>query len=501
LKPSLNFGTLCGTLLLAAILPAAQAQHASTGVQTHGCHLPGVEDALRCLKLPVALDPTRPGAARLGEVQPGQTIQLHVTIAPALREGARPDPLFLLAGGPGEAGSEVLPVLNTAMRRVRPTRDIVFIDQRGTGLSGKLECKPGLDEDSSLSDDQVDAALVRCIQASKAPFAAYTTANAARDIEQVRRALGYGKINLWGGSYGTRLGQAYARAYPANVRTLILDAVAAPDQVIPAGGRDSQAALDKLFGQCDADPACRKAYPGLRAEFDGLVAKVGKGLALSLPDPRTARQVDVKMTSARLLGTVHGMLYSPADARRLPFLVHSAAQGRWQPFVARRNLGADSTPEGSSATLLYLAVICAEDMPRFTPALIASDDAPLTRDFARRLPGLCRAMNVPAVTLPAPTTIECAGTAAVRRTRSGHGAASRRQRGTEHDACPAPERTQRRPRRVATGLRAAPAARLPRPSGEEGRRQLPERDSRPHFPAWQRRPPTLNRDPEHDRST
>ena len=202
MKPSLNFGTLCGTLLLAAILPAAQAQHASTRVQTHGCHLPGVEDALRCLKLPVPLDPARPG----------QTIQLHVTIAPALREGARPDPLFVLAGGPGEAGSEVLPILNTAMRRVRPTRDIVFIDQRGTGLSGKLECEPGMDEDSSLTDDQVDAALVRCIKASKAPFAAYTTANAARDIEQVRRALGYGKINLWGGSYGTRLGQAYARA-------------------------------------------------------------------------------------------------------------------------------------------------------------------------------------------------------------------------------------------------------------------------------------------------
>jgi pimeloyl-ACP methyl ester carboxylesterase len=387
---------ILATLLLTAILPAAQAQRASLKSQAHSCHLPGVEEALLCMKLPVPLDPTKPG----------QTLQLHVTVAPALREGARPDPLFVLAGGPGEAGSEVLPILNTAMRRVRPTRDIVFIDQRGTGLSGKLECEPGMDEDSSLSDDQIDSALVRCIKASKAPFAAYTTANAARDIDQVRRALGYGKINLWGGSYGTRLGQAYARAYPDKVRTLVLDAVAAPDQVIPAGGRDSQAALDKLFGQCDADPACRKAYPGLRAEFDGLVAKVGKGLAISLPDPRTARQVDVTMTSARLLGTVHNMLYAPADARRLPFLVHSAAHGRWQPFVARRNLGADSTPEGSSATLLYLAVICAEDMPRFTPALIASDDAPLTRDFARRLPGLCRAMNVPAVALPAPTTIE-----------------------------------------------------------------------------------------------
>jgi len=387
---------ILGALLLAAALPAARAQPPAARAQPHSCHLPGVEDALRCLKLAVPLDPAKPG----------RNIQLQVTIAPALREGARPDPLFVLAGGPGEAGSEVLPILNTALRRVRPTRDIVFIDQRGTGMSGKLECESGMSEDNSLSDDQVDAALRSCIAASKAPFAAYTTANAAHDIEQVRRALGYGKINLWGGSYGTRLGQAYARAYPGSVRALILDAVAAPDQVIPAGGRDSQAALDKLFAQCDADAACRKAYPGLRGEFDGLVAKLDKGLNITLADPRTAQQIDVSMTSARLLGTVHGMLYAPADARRLPFLVHSAAQGRWQPFVARRNVAADYNPEGSPATLLHLAVICAEDMPRLSPALAASDSAPLTRAISARLPGLCRAMNVPAVPWTEPTRID-----------------------------------------------------------------------------------------------
>jgi pimeloyl-ACP methyl ester carboxylesterase len=386
---------ILGALLLSSALSApALAQVRAAPAQAHSCHLPGVEDALRCLKLPVPLDPSKPG----------QTLRLHVTIAPALREGARRDPLFVLAGGPGEAGSEVLPLLSTAFRRVRATRDIVFIDQRGTGLSGKLECDSNADEDNSLSDDQVDAAMRRCIAASRAPFAAYTTANAAHDIEQVRRALGYGRINLWGGSYGTRLAQVYARAYPDSVRSLVLDAVAAPDQVIPAGGRDSQAALDKLFAQCDKDAACRKAYPKLRAEFDGLVAKLdGGGLKLSLPDPRTAQQVDLTMTGARLLGTVHGMLYAPADARRLPFLVHSAAQGRWQPFVARRNLAADFNAEGSPATLLHLAVVCAEDMPRYTPALAASDRAPLTRAITERLPGLCRAMNVPTVA-PAPLT-------------------------------------------------------------------------------------------------
>jgi pimeloyl-ACP methyl ester carboxylesterase len=329
-----------------------------------------------------------------------------VTIAPALRQGARPDPLFVLAGGPGEAGSDVLPLLSTAFRRVRATRDIVFVDQRGTGLSGKLECPSDVDEDAKLGEAEIDAALRRCITSSRAPFAAYTTAAAARDIDAVRQALGYGAINLWGGSYGTRLAQAYAHAYPANVRTLALDAVAAPDQVIPAGGRDAQAALDRLFAECAKDAACARAYPNLRGEFDALVGKLdGAPLKLNLPDPRTARQVDVTMTSERLLDTVRNMLYAPADARRLPFLVHSASEGRWQPFVARRNLAADLSPEGSPATLLHLAVVCAEDMPRFTPALAASDASPLTRTLGERLRGLCRTMNVPTVPYAAPTRI------------------------------------------------------------------------------------------------
>jgi pimeloyl-ACP methyl ester carboxylesterase len=373
--------------LLAATVPATAA--------TRSCHLPGVEEALRCLTLPVPLEPGKPA-----------TLNLHVTIAPALRQGARPDPLFVLAGGPGEAGSDVLPLLSTAFRRVRATRDIVFIDQRGTGLSGKLECPSDVDEDAKLSEPEADAAMRRCIASSRAPFAAYTTAAAARDIEAVRRTLGYGQINLWGGSYGTRLAQAYARAYPAGVRTLTLDAVAAPDQVIPAGGRDAQAALDQLFAQCAKDAACARAYPSLRGEFDALVGKLDAApVKLNLPDPRTARQIDVTMTSAHLLDTVRNMLYSPADARRLPFLVHSARAGRWQPFVARRNLATDLSPEGSPATLMHLAVVCAEDMPRFTPALAESDASPLTRTLGDRLRGLCRAMNVPAVPYVAPTRI------------------------------------------------------------------------------------------------
>jgi pimeloyl-ACP methyl ester carboxylesterase len=398
-KFSLILGALLAVALPALAAPAASAPAAPAGrLQERSCHMPGVEDALRCLKLPVALDYAKPAAG---------TLSLQVSVAPALREGARPDPLFVLAGGPGEAGSDVLPLLSTAFRRVRATRDIVFIDQRGTGLSGKLECDTSADDDATLTDDQVDAAVRKCIAASRAPFADYTTANAARDIEQVRRALGYGKINVWGGSYGTRLGQAYARLYPASVRSLMLDAVAAPDQVIPAGGRDSLAALDRLFDGCAQDIACHKAYPNLRAEYAGLLTRLASGpMKLALPDPRTARQIETIMTGPRMLGTVHSMLYAPGDARRLPFLIHNAALGHWEPFVARRNLAADFNAEGSPATLLHLAVVCAEDVPRLTPALLASDDSPLTRALAGRLPGLCKVMNVPAVPYAAPSRIE-----------------------------------------------------------------------------------------------
>lgn len=383
-------------LILAAALALLPAAGAWAAPAARSCHLPGSEDALRCTRVEVPLDYRNPAAGKLA---------LHVAVAPAYREAAKPDPLFVLAGGPGEAGSDVLPLLNVAFKRVRATRDIVFIDQRGTGLSGKLDCPtpPGSDY---MGDEQADAAVRACIAAVRQPLSAYTTEAAARDIEQVRKALGYGKVNLWGGSYGTRLAQAYARLYPASVRALALDGVAAPEQVIPAGGRDGQAALDKLFSQCERDAGCRKAYPNLRAEFDGLAARVAQGVKLSLPDPRTARQVELTITSARFLGTIHNMLYNPADARRLPFIVHTAAQGNWGPFVARQNAATDFSSEGHVSLLLHLAVVCAEDMPRMTPQLVASDAAMLTTPLAKRLPPLCQATRVPAVPFKEPAAIE-----------------------------------------------------------------------------------------------
>jgi pimeloyl-ACP methyl ester carboxylesterase len=380
----------------AVVLLLATSSAAAASKTDRTCHLPDFEDALRCVTVPVALDYAKPQAGQLN---------LHVTVASAFREAARPDPVFILAGGPGQAGTDVLPLLTGAFKRVRATRDIVFIDQRGTGLSGKLDCPTPPDE-GTLSDEQAEAMLKSCIAASKAQFGAYTTEAAARDIEQVRRALGYGKINLWGGSYGTRLAQAYARAYPDSVRSLVLDGVVAPGQVIPAGGRDGQAALDKLFDMCEHDAGCRKAYPTLKQEFAALAGKVAGGVKLSLPDPRTAKPASFTMTSARFLGTVHGMLYSPSDARRLPFLIHTAFQGNWAPFVAREHLMGDYGVEAVGSVLLHLAVVCAEDMPRMTPQLLAAEGGVLAQPMATRLGPMCATMKVPAVPYREPARID-----------------------------------------------------------------------------------------------
>ena len=386
------------SLMLASLLALSAAPALALAQPGKDCHLPGTEESLRCLRLAVPLDHHAPGA----------TLSLHVTVAPALRESARRDPLFLLAGGPGEAGSDLVPLLNTTFRKVRATRDIVLIDQRGTGLSGKLDCKPGKN-DETATEDELLAATRACIKGLNKRFNLYTTEQAARDIEVVRGALGYGRINIWGGSYGSRLAQAYARLYPGSVRTLVLDGVAAPDQVVPAGAHDAQAALDALFKQCTDDTVCATAFPSLRSEFNALAARLAKSpQSLTLPDPRTAETTKVEMTSMRFIGTVHNILYSQADSRRLPFLIHSAYQDRWQPFIARSNVARDFASDGGPATVLHLAVVCAEDYPRLTPALLAEDTrgAFLGKPQIERIGALCETMRVPPVAWSAPARIE-----------------------------------------------------------------------------------------------
>ena len=382
---------------LALSCQAIGASAAPAGRHGRPCHLPGSEEPLRCIDVPVALDHQAPQ---------GATLTLHVTLAPAFREAAKRDPLFVLAGGPGQAGSDTLMLLDASFRKVRATRDIVFIDQRGTGLSGKLDCA-NKDAHETLSEAQLADVFKQCIKNLKQPFAHFNTEQSARDVEQVRLAMGYDQINLWGSSYGTRLAQAYARRYPTGARALILDGVASPEQIVPAGGRDGQAALEAVFQQCAKDQACAAAYPGLRAEFDTLLARARAGtIALDFPHPRTALPTRRVLSNRIFTGTVHSVLYSAPDSRRLPFLIHSAYQGNWGPFLARGYAATDFSLEGPVASVMHLAVICAEDVPRLSPELLVSDERnSFLAGSAKRIADLCPLINVPAIAWRAPVRL------------------------------------------------------------------------------------------------
>lgn len=382
---------------LALLAGSASVQASTASTQGHSCHLPGYDQALRCITVNVPLDYQHPDA---------KTLALQVTVAPALREAARPDPLFVLAGGPGQAGSDVLALLEVAFRKIRATRDIVFIDQRGTGLSDKLDCKSkqGLDESSV---DEQNKLIADCMHKLNKPFALYNTANSARDLEQVRIALGYPQVDVWGASYGTRLAQAYARLYPDSVRSMILDAVAAPDQIIFVWGRDVQAALDATFKSCADNHDCHAAFPALPQQFANLLARVNAGqVMLDFMHPRTAEHIKMQLTPERFAQALRTTLYSPDIASRLPYLINSADQGNWEPFLAQMYSTSDFSLDGPS-TGLMLSVTCAEDIPRLTPDIVAQEEhnSFLAGLEVKLLPGWCRSVNVPAIPYKQPTII------------------------------------------------------------------------------------------------
>jgi pimeloyl-ACP methyl ester carboxylesterase len=326
-------------------------------------------------------------------------------VAPALRETARPDPLFVLAGGPGQPGSEILFLLNNAFRRVRATRDVVFIDQRGTGRSGKLTCDGLPDLGASESEDE--KALLDCLQKLAKPYRHYTTANAARDLDEVRKTLGYRRVNIWGGSYGTRLGQTYTRSFPEHVRSVVLDSVASPEQILGVWGKDAQASLDAMFVRCDGDEGCKQAFPDLRARFQSLLQTVESGQAkLHFLHPRTANAMSLTLTRATFVETIRIGLYSTEMTANLPFLIKEASEGRWQPFLAQMYTQSDWSL-ASMAYGLTVAVLCAEDMPRLTPEILASERSnSFLKGFqVERWPRFCPAVAVPETKYQPPQTI------------------------------------------------------------------------------------------------
>lgn len=302
----------------------------------------------------------------------GRQIELSVVVIPAVSRNPAPDPLFFIPGGPGESAAKSYPVVAAAFEKVNQKRAIVLVDQRGTGKSHPLTCDFGADAESGDSSDPAAAQRLyqKCLQSLDADPRFYTTAIAMDDLDQVRAALGYDQINLYGASYGTRAALAYLRQHPDHTRSVILDGVAPPDWTLGDGSAAiAQRALDQLFARCAADAACRNAFPDLPAEFQGLLERLAaQPVSVSLDHPITGEPTTTTFERSRFVNTVHQMSYTAETAALLPLLIHTAyAQNDFQRFAAL-TLSTETDLGEAISPGMRMSVVCAEDAPFFTAA-------------------------------------------------------------------------------------------------------------------------------------
>jgi pimeloyl-ACP methyl ester carboxylesterase len=314
--------------------------------------------AARCGSLVVPEDYANPQVRRLA---------LHVAVVPSLdRRGGR-EPLFVISGGPGQAASDFYAAYAGAFAEVARTRDVVLVDQRGTGASNPLTCDfPDDFETGVFSPDLVRELSAACRRGLKGRPEFYTSSVAVRDLEEVRAALGYPAIALYGVSYGTRVAQHYVRRYPERVAAVVLDGVIPPD--VPLGPQTpfhAQHALELMFRRCAAETGCNGAFPHLARRFDELRGRLAvQPVRVTLPDPATGRAREVEFGTEQLIGAVRLLNYLTASTALLPLFIDRAANGDYAP-LAGQLLMLGSMLDAQIAYGMNAAVVCTEDVPYF----------------------------------------------------------------------------------------------------------------------------------------
>jgi pimeloyl-ACP methyl ester carboxylesterase len=265
------------------------------------------------------------------EAKEGRKISLKIVVLPALTSPALPDPLFALAGGPGQAATDG--AANDAQRfaEIRKNRDIVLIDQRGTGGSNKLKCELGRLDETVNAFVAGDFSLEKAVQCRaqlerNADLRFYTTPIAMDDLDEVRNWLGYQKINVYGGSYGANAAMVYLQRHPKNVRTVALRAISS--QSLLNNPRFSQQTLDRLFDDCAKDANCLKAYPNLRADFQTVLDNLDKTpQKVSAKDSRTGETVEILVTRKLFAGAINRFLNDSNSQRSVPSGIQRAVKG------------------------------------------------------------------------------------------------------------------------------------------------------------------------------
>jgi pimeloyl-ACP methyl ester carboxylesterase len=351
-----------GALLLSGCQRAADGTGSgmSKAISLADCRIKDFDGMARCAQVSVPEDSSKPD---------GKKIEIFVAVLPSLSPQPAVDPLFLLAGGPGQAASDLGRLVST-MQSVRKSRNIVLVDQRGTGKSNTLTCD--LSEKSKNQDPVTEAINLdtkalekdwaQCIATLQGNPALHRTDDYIADLELVRKGLGQGTINLWGGSYGSRVALRYMKLHPQSIRTATLDGVAPTALRLPDDAlQSSQVQLQAALAACAASPACGQAYPRSAESLDALLAKLRAApQAVTLGHPATGKAVTGLATERSVVSFLWPLLYQPEAQRLIPALIQSATQGDYAPMAA--TIAGRATGESDIALTQRFAVMCAEDM-------------------------------------------------------------------------------------------------------------------------------------------
>lgn len=327
------------------------------GQPMRNCRLNGMQALCGTLTVPEnRADPT------------GRRIELRAAVIPTRSPDPRPDPVFLLAGGPGGAATESFAWAAGTFSSVN--RDFVLVDQRGTGGSNRLVVPPPPDF-SGLEGAERDAAAQAWVEETLAALPGdprfYTTSVAMDDLDAVRAALGYDQINLYGGSYGATAAQYYLRQYESRVRTAVLDGGTLLDvPVFERIAMNTQRALDLLFDRCAADAACNDAYPDLPDEFRTIVDRLAEEtVTTSVVDPWSGEPIVIDPLS--FASAVHEGLLNAESSSRMPALLHAGFLGDWDT-VAQAGADASRGAASDRDVLAMASVIrCSEAWARYDP--------------------------------------------------------------------------------------------------------------------------------------
>ena len=332
-------------------------------IVTVPCEVPGVsqgaKEKARCGTYEVFEDRAR---------KTGRKINLKIVVFPATGPDKASDPLFYIPGGPGSSATEDAPFIAHDLAKIRERRDLVFVDQRGTGGSNPLDCvffNPA-DLKSYLGFFFPLEDVRKCREQLErvANLKLYTTPIAADDLDEVRAGLGYEKINIIGGSYGTRATLVYLKRHEFHVRSIVLQGVSPTNQSMPRDfPQHTERALNGVIDDCAADEACRAAFPNLRAETKSVLGRLLSGpVEVTVKGPQAGESSRVSLSRDLAAEAIRYMLYQAGAAGRIPLFIHEAAQGNFTPLAEsaifyRQRLVAT----GSNG--MYLSVTCAEDMP------------------------------------------------------------------------------------------------------------------------------------------